>query len=348
MTEGKYLYCIVSESEEKSFSLLGINNQAVSLVHYKDIAAAISPTAIINFDRFAKEDFARFVATHQRVNEFLMKDYDVVPMTFGIIAQNQDEVLRILEKVYLQFKMALQKIAGKIEFAVQIFWDEKKILEELVNQTPEIQELKEKAQSLLGIGAKLKLGKLVFETLENKRKEYLQDIEDALKERTLESRPGKLLDKTMIGNISFLIEKVAEPEFDKRMQALGEEYGDNLRFKYVGPMPPYSFVNINLSLGNFEAVDEARKLLGLTEITAFDEIKKAYYALSHQYHPDRHQGTEEQMRKITQAYSILENYCQSCDEFTPTPKFDAGVSGKGKIQKYSFKKEDVENSLIIK
>ncbi len=338
MTEGKYLYCIVSASEEKSFSLLGINNQEVSLVHYKDIAAAVSPTPIINFDRFAKEDFARFVATHQRVNEFLMKDYDIVPMAFGIISQNQNEVSRILAKVYLQFKMALQKIAGKAEFAVQIFWDEKKLFQDLANEDPEIKRLKENGQSLImGLVAKLKLGKLVFNALENKRKEYIKDIEDSLKDCSLEFRPEKLLDKAMIGNISFLIEKKAEPEFDKKMQELGQKYGDILRLKYVGPMPPYSFVNINLGLGDFELIDGARKTLGLREEVFFDEIKKAYYALSHQYHPDRHQGTEEQMRKVTQAYSILENYCQSCDEFTPTPN-----------QNYSFKKEDVENSLIIK
>ena len=44
------------------------------------------------------------------------------------------------------------------------------------------------------------------------------------------------------------------------------------------------------------------------------------------------------MKKITQAYGVLENYCQSHDEFT----------GKVEGQNTLFKKEDVENSLIIK
>ena len=106
-------------------------------------------------------------------------------------------------------------------------------------------------------------------------------------------------------------------------------------------MAAYSFSNINLGLGNFEIIDEARKLLGLGEEAAFDEIKKAYYALSHQYHPDKYGGepaTAEKMKKIIEAYRTLENYCQSCDE----------LIGENKIQKYSLKREDVENSLIIK
>ena len=337
--EGKYIYCVIREKKDQKFGSIGINNREVGLIRYKDIAAAVSPTPVINFDRFSKENLTQYAATHQKVNEFLMKDYDVVPMAFGLIAQNQDDVLGILEKAYLQFNMALQKIAGKGEFAVQIFWEEKKFLEELAHNNPEIQKLKQESQSLVtGIIAKLKLGKLIFEALENKRKEYLRDVENSLKECSLGSRSGKLLDETMIGNISFLVEKKAESEFDKKMQELGKKYGEKLRFKYIGPMPSYSFVNINLKMGNFEVVNEARKLLGLNEEASLEGIKKAYYRLSQEYHPDKVRGKEEEMKKIIQARAVLANYCQSCAEFL----------GKVEDQKYSFKKEDVENSLIIK
>ena len=103
-------------------------------------------------------------------------------------------------------------------------------------------------------------------------------------------------------------------------------------------MPSYSFVNINLKMGNFEVVNEARKLLGLNEEASLEGIKKAYYRLSQEYHPDKVRGKEEEMKKIIQARAVLANYCQSCAEFL----------GKVEDQKYSFKKEDVENSLIIK
>jgi len=127
---------------------------------------------------------------------------------------------------------------------------------------------------------------------------------------------------------------------DREMQELGKKYKGKLRFKYIGPMPPYSFVNINLSLGNFELVNESRKLLGLGEEAAFDEIQKSYRRLAIQYHPDRNLDNpevEEKFKKIAQAYSILENYCRGCDEFMR----------KKENQKYSFEEEDVKNSLII-
>ena len=350
----EYIYCIISESRPQRFSFVGINNREVNLVHYKDIAAVVSPTPVINFDRLDKKELMRHVTTHQQVNEEIMKEYDVVPMAFGIIAPSVDEVLRILETVYLQFKTALINTAGKTEFAVQVWWDPKKLLEELAKTNPEIQKLKQEISSkgtILGMPIKLKLGKLIQKEAEIQRQTFINDIHAFLRNLSLDSTSNKLIDDVcpvgspsgdsfgeMIANFSFLIEKDREPELDKKMQELGKKYEGKLRFKYIGPMPPYSFVNINLKLGNFEVVDEARKLLGLAEAATFDEIKEAYYKLSHRYHPDKFQGNEEQMKKIAQAYSILENYCQSCDE----------ISGKKENSKYSFKEKDVKNSIMIK
>lgn len=341
MSEGKYIYLIIEETGNKSFGPIGINNREVNLVHYKDIAAAVSNTPVINFDRLDKKELTKHVAIHQKVQEQAMKDYDVCPMTFGIIAPSLDEVQRILERVYLQFKTALKKVEGKAEFAVQVKWDQKKLLSELANTNPEIQKLKQEMSlksSILGMPVKLRIGKLIYEKVENQRAAYIKDIREELDSLSYDSTLNKLIEDDMIANFSFLIERAKEPELDKKMQELGEKYGDKLKFKYIGPMPPYSFVNINLSLGNFEVVNEARKLLGLGEEATFDEIKKAYYELSHRYHPDKHQDTQEQMQKINQAYSLLENYCQSCDEFM----------GKKENQKYSFKEEDVKNSIMIK
>ena len=341
LEEGKYIYCIIGETKETNFDYIGINNREVKLISYKDISAVVSSTPVINFDRLDKKELTRHVITHQKVNEEIMKDYDVVPMAFGIIAPSVDEVMRILEKVYLQFKTALKNVTGKEEFAVQVWWDQKKLLEELTSTNPEIQKLRQGMSSkggILGMPIKLKLGKLIHKEVETQRQTFINDIHAFLRSSSHDSTSNKLIDDEMIANFSFLIEKIKEPELDRKMQELGKKYEGKLRFKYIGPMPPYSFTNINLGLGNFELINEARKLLGLGEEATFDEIKKAYYEFSHRYHPDKFQGNEAQMKKIAQAHGILENYCQSCDD----------ISGKKENSKYSFKEEAVKNSIIIK
>lgn len=341
--EGRYIYSIIHESEDRSFGLMGMHNREVHLVCYKDIAAVVSDTPVINFDRLDKTELMKYIAIHQNVNEGIAKDYDAVPMTFGIIAPNLDEALRMLEKAYFQFKMVLTNVSGRAEFAVQVRWNPKRIFEELVGADAEIQELKQELSSkggMLGMPIKLKLGRLVYQKIEAQKLEYINDIHTALHAIACDAAYNKLTDEDMIVHFSFLVEKVKESEFDKRIQELGKKYEGKLRFKYIGPMAVYSFNNINLGMGNFEIIDDARNLLGLGENAAFDEIKKAYYALSHAYHPDTYGGepeTAEKMQKVNEAYRILKNYCQNCDEFM----------GKADGQTYSFREEDVKNSLMI-
>ena len=51
----------------------------------------------------------------------------------------------------------------------------------------------------------------------------------------------------MIMNSAFLVSRDQEADFDARVQTLGAKY-DKLTFRYTGPWPPYTFVNIRLKL----------------------------------------------------------------------------------------------------
>jgi hypothetical protein len=48
----------------------------------------------------------------------------------------------------------------------------------------------------------------------------------------------------MVINAAYLVEQPVEPELDAAVRAMDAELGRRFRFKYVGPVPPYNFVNI--------------------------------------------------------------------------------------------------------
>jgi DnaJ-class molecular chaperone len=66
-------------------------------------------------------------------------------------------------------------------------------------------------------------------------------------------------------------------------------------------------------MANFTEIDEARKVLGLSEAATLKEIKRAYRTLAHRHHPDKASSAgdkaEETMKKLNWAYKLLMEYC---------------------------------------
>ena len=66
-------------------------------------------------------------------------------------------------------------------------------------------------------------------------------------------------------------------------------------------------------MANFTEIDEARKVLGLSEAATLKEIKRAYRTQAHRHHPDKHNDAESIedgiMKKINWAYKLLVEYC---------------------------------------
>jgi hypothetical protein len=50
----------------------------------------------------------------------------------------------------------------------------------------------------------------------------------------------------MLLNAAFLVDKTQEQAFDAQVQTLGAAQAGRLIFQYVGPLPPYNFVDIRL------------------------------------------------------------------------------------------------------
>ncbi|MBI5956552.1 MAG: GvpL/GvpF family gas vesicle protein, partial [Chloroflexi bacterium] len=59
-----------------------------------------------------------------------------------------------------------------------------------------------------------------------------------------QTQANKVVTDRMVLNAAFLVEKARQPEFDAAVRLLDEEMGKRFIFKYVGPVPPYNFVNI--------------------------------------------------------------------------------------------------------
>ncbi|MDQ6887555.1 MAG: GvpL/GvpF family gas vesicle protein [Gemmatimonadota bacterium] len=245
---GKYVYCIIRLAKPREFGDVGIGEGAnrVYTVHHSDLAAVVSDTPIVIYDPTREN-----VLAHEFVNETVMREFTVIPMSFGTVFRSEDDVSELLRSTYQAFNDVLDKMRDKIEFGLKVLWDRDKVIANIEKSNDEIRRLKDEisrnAQSSTYF-ARMQLGRLVEAAIEDQGNAFVADVHESLKRVAVASRSNKPIGDRMIMNAAFLVEREREKEFDERVKEISRKYEELLTFKYTGPWPPYNFVNIKLKL----------------------------------------------------------------------------------------------------
>ncbi|HUF11621.1 MAG TPA: GvpL/GvpF family gas vesicle protein [Longimicrobiales bacterium] len=251
--EGKYVYCVIRSQDEKDFGPIGIGEggNRVYTVNFQEIAAVVSDTPIRIYDPTREN-----VLAHELVNETVMREHTVIPMSFGTIFRTRDDIVELLKSTYQAFEDVLEKMRDKIEFGLKVLWDRDRVVAQIEEQDEDIGRLKGEitgnAQSSTYF-ARMQLGRLIESALETTANSYVMDIHESLKPVAVASRSNKPIGDRMIMNAAYLVERSLEQDFDEAVKALSRTYEDVLSFKYTGPWPPYNFVNIKLRLERADA-----------------------------------------------------------------------------------------------
>lgn len=237
--EGKYIFCITEPGP-----LAGMDEVGIHTIVYGGLAAAVRDSPL-EAPKPSRDD----LVGHLRVIEQVMANRTVIPVEFGTIAASEEEVREgLLASRYEELCDLLQYLKGKVELGLKILWREMGLIfGEIVAEQERIRALREwiathpEAHTRQ---ATIEIGKMVAEALEEKQRREGGEILEALAPLAVDTRTGELLGEKMILNAAFLVEREREPEFDEKASRLGEERGQRLLFKYVGPVPPFNFVSL--------------------------------------------------------------------------------------------------------
>jgi hypothetical protein len=136
---GRYVYCIIKSERPLSFGPVGIGSEPadVQTVHFRDIAAVVSNTPMV-----AQDPTRDNVLAHQRVNETVMQQHTVIPMSFGTVFKTDDDIMELLRSAYDAFSDVLNKMQDKFEFGLKVLWDRDQILREIEEEDEDIRRLK--------------------------------------------------------------------------------------------------------------------------------------------------------------------------------------------------------------
>jgi hypothetical protein len=243
---GKYVYCIIQTTDPLRFGPIGIGSEPaeVHTVNFQDIAAVVSDTPLEVYDPTREN-----VLAHERVNEAVMRDYTVIPMSFSTVFKTSEDIIELLRTAYDAFHDVLVKMKNKLEFGLKVLWEPEVIIREIEKEDESLRLLRQEISHQKGSTyfARMQYGRLVDSLLQERSEQLASEILDTLGAVSVASRTNKPIGDKMILNAAFLVARDREPEFDAKVKEVDARY-ENLILKYTGPWPPYNFVNIRLRL----------------------------------------------------------------------------------------------------
>jgi len=245
-SRGKYVYCIINSDKPLRFGPIGIGADPpeVYTIQYKSLAAVVSDAPLEVLDSTRDN-----VLAHERVNETVMHDHTVIPMSFGTIFKTHDDIVELLRSAFDAFGDVLNKMQNKLEFGLKVLWDPDQAVKEIESEDQDISRLKKEISAQKGptYFARMQYGRLVDSALQARSERHVANILNELRDVSVASRINKPIGDKMIMNAAFLISRNQEQAFDKKIKDIAARL-DQLTFKYTGPWPPYNFVNIRLKL----------------------------------------------------------------------------------------------------
>lgn len=240
--QATYVYGVLDENS-KPPATEGIDGAPLHQVTSNGLTALVSDLSDQELVMGREE-----MTTHARVLEQAVEHGTVLPMRFGVVMEGEDAVKEeLLDAHHELLERQLHELAGKVELRVRAIYEEDALLREVVQEEPQVARLR---QSLQGADedatyyGRIELGELVAAAVERKREADAAAVLDALTPRALDVQVGDPSHERMVVSASFLVDRKTIEQFDQAVDSVGQAQEGRMRLKYVGPLPPHSFVSL--------------------------------------------------------------------------------------------------------
>lgn len=184
---------------------------------------------------------------HAHVLEGFADTENVLPMRFGVVMPSDDVVRQeLLKDDHESLSDLLATFDGLIQLTVQAFHHEEAALREVLRRHPRLQRARDQLRSLPEGAApdrEMELGRAVADALEDLKEDDRATIVNRLAGVSRAVSENDVAGLHEVANVAFLVERADRESFDAAVTALSRELEQRVRFRYVGPQPPYAFLD---------------------------------------------------------------------------------------------------------
>ena len=334
-----HVYAIIPTGEPVRFDTDGVDRAPVRTVAWSDHAVVLGGAPLADYRGLDRHQALQYLLAHQRVVETVMRGHPVLPAKFGTLLPSEDRARDLIAQGEPLFRKALSGLEGRTQMEVVVLWNTSDVIREAAGDE-RVQDLKAHLESVPAddtTEGRVALGRLVYELMDQRRSALRESLVPELSAGAADAIVHTCLDDGMVLNLALLVDREARDSLNRLLDDLDRRFEGRLDFRCIGPLPPYSFASVEVKVPTFDEVDAARRLLGLTESAARDQIKQAYHRLAARAHPDldpSNPEAESRMSELTDACAFLTEYAES-----------ATSGSEGSIAR--FDRNTVEQTLMI-
>ncbi|MGW4898104.1 GvpL/GvpF family gas vesicle protein [Kitasatospora sp. NPDC004240] len=233
-----YVYAITSHSHPARLEgVAGVGDppEKLSTITASDLTAIVST---------APDDLRarrRDVLAHQEVLLHLMAHGPTLPLRFGALASDEQQVRDALEEHADSYHQRLQALAGCTEYLLKGQYEEAALLRQILQNSAEARQLNEESRRTGDPDIKMQLGELLAREVQAREQAAATQAVEALRPLAGAVHENEARGEDFV-SASFLVEDERSEEFTAAEQELAERWGEDCRLRLHGPLPPYTFV----------------------------------------------------------------------------------------------------------
>jgi hypothetical protein len=235
-----HLYGVTTADASPPADLKGRRDSALRLVCDGELAVIVSD---VDADVPAGR---KDLLSHAHVLEAYAEESTVVPMQFGIALPSDDEVReQVLQDDRESLEYLVRSFDGLVQLTVQAFHHEEPVLREVLRRHPDLVAARDQMKAFPEAATparQMELGQAVASALEELEEEDRLMMLDRLAPLSRAVAENDAGGSHEILHAAFLVERDARTGFDEAVGLLRSENEERMRIRYVGPQPPYSFL----------------------------------------------------------------------------------------------------------
>ena len=188
---------------------------------------------------------------HEKVVEHFARRASVVPLRFGTIYLESENVERMLDEKRDELLAIIGRLRGREEWGLNVYCDRAKLKEVIVSLSPRLRELSEQATQA-SPGQAYLIGKKIDSLRDAEARAETRRVAAAIEQelagaaaaaarlRVLKDEAGEQGD--VAAKLAFLVERDRFDRYRAAAEQLAQKYeGAGFKLELTGPWPPYNF-----------------------------------------------------------------------------------------------------------